>query len=275
MIIGLASPTYSGILPEQAPLLWLLDRCAEYDLKALEAPLPLSGTDHPKEVKEKAADLGVTWVGYWSEDFVTPNGGGTRLRERAERAFEQASIGGVKTVVIFGRGSLHNRFTRQPPLTDQLSLAADHLRPVAEAASERDIQLALLPHLDYRGPRDGVGDGKGVPPKPDDGVRYRQSLSGLRRTRSGREGCVAPRGGSGVQRRTDLSRTLERRDNLGNADRARLGRFRDTSADAIRTASRSGKDHCLHQTATAARQRRTRRLDEPEPDLSAVASLTS
>ena len=73
------------------------------------------------------------------------------MRERAERAFDRASIGGVKTVVIFGRGSLHNRFTRQPPLADQLSLAADHLRPVAEAASERDIQLALLPHLDYRG----------------------------------------------------------------------------------------------------------------------------
>ncbi|MXZ10855.1 MAG: TIM barrel protein [Gemmatimonadetes bacterium] len=150
MILGLASPTYSGILPDHAPLLWLLDRCAEYDLKALEAPLPLSGADHPKEVKEKAADLGVTWVGYWSEDFVTPDGGGIRLREQAERAFDQASIGGVKTVVIFGRGSLHNRFTGQPPLADQLRLAADHLRPVAEAASERDIQLALLPHLDYR-----------------------------------------------------------------------------------------------------------------------------
>ena len=74
MILGLASPTYSGILPEQAPLLWLLDRCAEYDLKAMEAPLPLSGADHPKEVKEKATDLGVTWVGYWNEDFVTPDG---------------------------------------------------------------------------------------------------------------------------------------------------------------------------------------------------------
>ena len=69
MILGLASPTYSGILPEQAPLLWLLDRCAEYDLKAMEAPLPLSGADHPKEVKEKAADLGVMWVGYWERGF--------------------------------------------------------------------------------------------------------------------------------------------------------------------------------------------------------------
>ena len=151
MILGLASPTYSGMLPERGPLLWLLDRCAEYGLKGLEASLPMSGTDDPKAVGEKAADLGVTWVGYWSEDFVTPEGGGIGLRERAERAFDRAGIGGVKTVVLFGRGSLHNRFTRQPPLADQLSLAADHLRPVAEAASERGIRLGLLPHLDYRG----------------------------------------------------------------------------------------------------------------------------
>ena len=151
MILGLSSPTYSGVLPEQGPLLWLLDRCAEYGLKALEASLPLSGTDDPKAVGEKAADLGVTWVGYWSEDFVTPEGGGIGLQERAERAFDRAGIGGVKTVVIFGRGGLHNRFTRQPPLADQLSLAADHLRPVAVAASERGIRLGLLPHLNYRG----------------------------------------------------------------------------------------------------------------------------
>ncbi len=151
MILGLASPTYSGMLPEQGSLLWLLDRCAEYGLKALEASLPMSETDDPKAVGEKAADLGVTWVGYWSEDFVTPEGGGSGLRQRAERAFDRAGIGGVKTVVIFGKGSLHNRFTRQPPLADQLSLAADHLGPVAEAASEREIQLGLLPHLDYRG----------------------------------------------------------------------------------------------------------------------------
>lgn len=151
MILGLASPSYSGTLPDQGALPWLLDRCAEFDLKALEAPLPLSAKNDAKTVGEKAADLGVTWVGYWSEDFVTPLGGRLGLQERAEWAFDQADIGRVKTIVIFGRGDLHNRFTRYPSLSDQLNLMADHLGRVAELASERDIQLGLLPHLDYRG----------------------------------------------------------------------------------------------------------------------------
>ena len=75
MILGLASPTYSGVLPADRPLMWLLDRCREYDLHALEAPLPLGGSDDPAEVARKAADADVTWVGYWSDDFVTPQGG--------------------------------------------------------------------------------------------------------------------------------------------------------------------------------------------------------
>jgi sugar phosphate isomerase/epimerase len=151
MILGLASPTYSGQLPAEQPLLWLLERCVEYNLQALEASLPLNGADDPAEVGKKAADLGITWVGYWSDDFVTPEGRGAGLRERAEIAFDIAVTCGVKTVVIFGAGSRHNRFTKEPPLHEQLKRLTEHLRPVAEAASERGLQLGLLPHLDYRG----------------------------------------------------------------------------------------------------------------------------
>jgi len=151
MILGLASPTYSGVQPPENPLLWLLERCVAYDLKALEASLPAEDTENSKEVGRIAADLGITWVGYWSNDFVTPEGGGEELRGRAERRLDSAVNGGVKTVVIFGAGSRHNRFTKSPPLANQLKLLVDHLGPVAEAASDRGIQLGLLPHLDYRG----------------------------------------------------------------------------------------------------------------------------
>jgi hypothetical protein len=40
MILGLASPTYAGAMPEANPLHWLLDRCVEYELGAMEASLP-------------------------------------------------------------------------------------------------------------------------------------------------------------------------------------------------------------------------------------------
>ena len=150
MILGLASPTYSGFTPQQNPLMWLLDRCTDYNLHALEASLPLSESDDPQEVGKKAADLGITWIGYWSNDYVTPEGGLQGLTDRAEQAFDIAVQGDVTKVVLFGQGSLHNRFTKEPPLQEQLARLTDHLHPVAEAAAARNLQLGLLPHLDYR-----------------------------------------------------------------------------------------------------------------------------
>jgi len=150
MILGLSSPTYSGVEPDANPLLWLLDRCADYDLQALEASLPLDDNQDVAVVGRKAADLGITWVGYWYGDFVTPEGGATSLRERAEQAFDIAVRGGVSTVVMFGAGSLHNRFSKNPPLAEQQQLLVENLNGVAAAAADRNIQLGLLPHLDYR-----------------------------------------------------------------------------------------------------------------------------
>ena len=150
MILGLSSPTYSAVEPDTNPLLWLLDRCADYDLQALEASLPLDDNQDVAAVGRKAADLGITWVGYWYGDFVTPEGGATSLRERAEQAFDIAVRGGVSTVVMFGAGSLHNRFSKNPPLAEQQQLLVENLNGVAAAAADRNIQLGLLPHLDYR-----------------------------------------------------------------------------------------------------------------------------
>ncbi len=151
MILGFSSPSYTSLLPERKPLLWLLEHCSELGLGALEASLPLEGKDDPREVGKAAADLGIRWIGYWCEDFVTPEGGVNGLLGRAQKAFDVATNGGVKSLVIFGQTKMHNRFTNEPPLVDQLKQMTDHLGPVAEAASDREIQLGLLPHLDYRG----------------------------------------------------------------------------------------------------------------------------
>ena len=150
MILGLSSPTYSGVQPDANPLLWLLDRCTDYNLQALEASLPLDDNQDVAAVGRKAADLGITWIGYWHGDFVTPEGGAAGLRERAEQAFDIAVRGGVSTVVMFGAGSLHNRFSKTPPLAEQQQLLVENLDGVAVAAADRNIQLGLLPHLDYR-----------------------------------------------------------------------------------------------------------------------------
>ncbi|MBI3972112.1 MAG: sugar phosphate isomerase/epimerase [Chloroflexi bacterium] len=150
MILGLASPTYAGVLPSDRPLAWLLDRCTEYGLRALEASLPREGGEDPSEVRRKAADLGVQWVGYWADDWITPEGGSVGLLDRAARALDAAVQGGCRTLVIFGSGGKHNRFMKDLPLAAQLGAMTEHLAPVAGEAGRRGLRLGLLPHLDYR-----------------------------------------------------------------------------------------------------------------------------
>jgi len=151
VILGLASPTYAGAMPADGGLSWLLDRCGEYGLRALEASLPEAGGEDAAEVGRRARDEGILWIGYWSDDWVTPAGGAAALGDRAARAFDLAVAGGVETVVVFGHGAAHNRFTREPPLAEQLRILPGSLRLVAETAAERGLRLGLLPHLDYRG----------------------------------------------------------------------------------------------------------------------------
>ena len=55
MILGLASPTYAGVLPDAKPVRWLLDRCVEFQLGALEASLPLEGGEDPGELGRRAS----------------------------------------------------------------------------------------------------------------------------------------------------------------------------------------------------------------------------
>lgn len=151
MILGLSSPTYSGVSPADKPLMWLLDRCVEYNFKALEASLPLNGSDDPAEMKARTSDLGITYLGYWSEDFVTPTGRADGLLDRGRRALDVAVECGTGTVIAFGSGGTHNRFTNNPPLDQQLDLVTENLAPVAGEAADRNVRIALLPHLDYRG----------------------------------------------------------------------------------------------------------------------------
>ena len=150
MILGLALPTYSGVLPADRPLRWLLDRCQEFGFRALEASLPEPDGEDPAEIARRCQDEGVTWIGYWSDDFVTPDGGVDQLLVRACEAFDVAARGRMKKLVIFGRGNVHNRFSKEPPLEEQLRNTAESLAPVARAASERGLVLGYLSHLDYR-----------------------------------------------------------------------------------------------------------------------------
>ena len=158
MILGLASPTYAGALPAAGSLVWLLDCCGEYGLHALEASLPDEGGEDAAEVGRRARDRGVTWIGYWSDDWVTPAEGVAGLGARAARAFDRAVAGGVETVVVFGNGAAHNRFTRELPHS---RATADYPRQFADGGRDGGRARAAAGVVAAPGlsrPRDGGGD---------------------------------------------------------------------------------------------------------------------
>ena len=148
--LGIASPSYSGHIPEGSPtdhVAWLLERCVEYGLESLQwGGLPLS---EPEVIKAKAAAAGVRLVPFWNHiDLVTPERKGEDLAQIAKDDFDTAVAAGITTIVIHGGG--HDHFTLDPPLPEQLTRMAENLVPVAAAAAERGLTLGLLPHLDYR-----------------------------------------------------------------------------------------------------------------------------
>ena len=98
MILGLASPTYAGAILAAGSLVWLLDRCGEYGLRALEASLPDEGGEDAAEVGRRARDRGVTWIGYWSDDWVTPAEGVAGLGARAAWRRWSSSATGPHTI---------------------------------------------------------------------------------------------------------------------------------------------------------------------------------
>ena len=142
-------PTYTGVQPDKGLLRWLLDRCEEYELRAMESSLPINTDELPEEMARQADDLGVEYIGYWSANFIDPTGGTTGLAEEAARALVVGVGCGCRKLVLFGAGG-YSRFVKEPPLDEQLSRLAENLGVVAELAAERALRTGLLAHLDYR-----------------------------------------------------------------------------------------------------------------------------
>eukprot|EP01045_Picozoa_sp_COSAG04_P048419 COSAG04_NODE_18563_length_438_cov_1.056047_1_plen_103_part_10 len=99
--LGIASPSYSGHIPEGSPtdhVAWLLERCVEYGLESLQwGGLPLS---EPEVIKAKAAAAGVRLVPFWNHiDLVTPERKGEDLAQIAKDDFDTAVAAGITTIV--------------------------------------------------------------------------------------------------------------------------------------------------------------------------------
>jgi sugar phosphate isomerase/epimerase len=98
----------------------------------------------------KARELGIAVEPKWGDRYAHPDPSGVRPLEAFVAWLDRICVPfGTPVVGLIVRGA--HRFLRQPPLAEQLALAAERIRPLADVAAARGIRLALENHADYRG----------------------------------------------------------------------------------------------------------------------------
>ena len=76
--------------------------------------------------------------------------GGTPF-ERAARSIEFAALAGAKIIVVVHQeATLHNHFTKDPPIGEQLDRIVRNMRTLVPVAEEHGVVMAHEAHMDYR-----------------------------------------------------------------------------------------------------------------------------
>ncbi len=140
--------------PESTPieaLVWNIHHAHTLDLDLLNAPIPKGiGPDGLAMIGEALARTGIE---------IEPTCGANYCASGDEAAREQERViaGILHTKALGGRclrtmaQRTTNRFTKDPPLDEQLTRIITNLRPLAAVAAEAGITIALENHCDYRG----------------------------------------------------------------------------------------------------------------------------
>ena len=76
--------------------------------------------------------------------------GGTQF-ERVARSIELAALAGAKIIVVVHEAAtLHNHFTKDPPIGEQIDRIVRNMRTLVPVAEEHGVVMAHEAHMDYR-----------------------------------------------------------------------------------------------------------------------------
>ena len=130
-------------------LSYSIRRARELGVQVLNAPIPAGSTpDAIDGIREELGDLELEpscLVNYCST--------GDEARQARDRVIATLEnlyrLGGPRLRTMAQRST--NRFTRHPPLAEQLDMIAANLKVVVAVAAELGITMAMENHCDYRG----------------------------------------------------------------------------------------------------------------------------
>ncbi len=128
-----------------------LRRGQQLGVQVLNAPIPARlGADDRWRLRETIAQTGIEFEPTCPANYCSSGDEAKRVQEKVIGALEQARDLGAQCLRTMAQRTT-NRFTKDPPLGEQLDRIATNLRPIVAAAADLGLTVALENHCDYRG----------------------------------------------------------------------------------------------------------------------------
>ena len=143
-----AFPPPAGLTPREA-LSNSIRRARALDVAVLNAPIPPGST--PDDIARLRDELGgLEMEPSCLVNYCSSGDEARQVRDKVIAALENVRrLGGPRLRTMANR--VTNRFTKSPPLDEQLDMIEANLRQVVAVAAELGITLAMENHCDYRG----------------------------------------------------------------------------------------------------------------------------
>ena len=141
----------TSLKPGEEPQ-WLLDKTAELGRSPLYmSPKWFANEGEAVKVKEYAQEKGVELIGNTHANYITEGKAWESEKERFIHLLRLNKAMGANMVAATHSGALiHNHFTTDPPVGEQIRLMIKHFRELLPYAEEIGIVIAFENHMDYR-----------------------------------------------------------------------------------------------------------------------------
>ncbi len=152
--MGLPLPYTSSLRPPEAgqEAQWILDKTAALKLSPLYLASRLFATEEQaRRARECAEARGIALIGSGEADFAADAGAWAREKERFVHQMRMTKALGANLMAAVSAGALmHNHFTKDPPVAEQIRRMVRHFRELTPLAEELGVVMALENHMDYR-----------------------------------------------------------------------------------------------------------------------------
>ncbi len=140
--------------PEDHHFLWAIDKTAELGLQALYGH-PGEYTDDQagaEMLRRRVEDRGLIWNGGLTVNMAATDAEWESFEyENAVRQLKLNHWAGVTIATMTHRQpNVHNHYSTDPPIDEQMARAAEHLPSLLPVAEDLDVIMAWENHMDYR-----------------------------------------------------------------------------------------------------------------------------